>query len=69
MQSEERINYERRMGDKWVQDLEKFKTDWAKPYLENGMSLVRSRSLSYILFRFSSLSLSRPTLTVGQLQL
>ena len=35
-QDEERINYERRMGDKWVDDLRAFKTSWEKPYLSLG---------------------------------
>ena len=36
VQDEERINYERRMGQDWVEDLQRFKTSWSKPYLDVG---------------------------------
>ena len=35
-QEEEEVNYRRRMGDKWVQDLTPLQTDWHKPYIEDG---------------------------------
>lgn len=35
-QAEERINYERRMGDKWVADLAALKTNWEKEYLSRA---------------------------------
>jgi len=34
IEDEERMNYQRRMGDKWLNDLKKLKTTWQKPYLE-----------------------------------
>lgn len=36
IEAEEEINYKKRMGDKWVNDLKRLKTDWNKPYLELG---------------------------------
>ena len=35
-EEEEEINYKKRMGDKWVKDLKRLRTDWNKPYLETG---------------------------------
>ena len=40
IEEEERINYEKRMGDKWLNDLEILKTSWEKPYLERAPYLV-----------------------------
>ena len=37
---EERINYERRMGDRWVSDLRKLNTDWPKPHLETAPYVI-----------------------------
>jgi len=33
VEEEEEMNYKKRMGEKWVEDLAKFKTTWVKPYL------------------------------------
>lgn len=40
IEAEEEINYKRRMGDKWVKDLEKFKTNWYKPYLSTAPYMI-----------------------------
>eukprot|EP01134_Creolimax_fragrantissima_P006684 CFRG6684T1 len=40
IEAEERINYERRMGQKWVDDLSHIGTTWSKPYLEECPYLV-----------------------------
>ncbi|CAD5124994.1 DgyrCDS13234 [Dimorphilus gyrociliatus] len=40
IEEEEEINYTRRMGEKWVNDLKQFKTDWIKPYLEEAPYLI-----------------------------
>ena len=37
---EERINYEKRMGDQWTTDLKPLKTTWQKPYLTEAPVLV-----------------------------
>ena len=34
------INYERRMGNVWVNDLQKLRTNWEKPYLETAPYLI-----------------------------
>ena len=34
------INYERRMGEVWVNDLQKLRTNWEKPYLEIAPYLI-----------------------------
>ncbi len=36
IEAEEEINYRKRMGDTWVQDLAKLNLDWNKPYLKIG---------------------------------
>ena len=40
VEEEERINYAKRMGEKWVNDLKAFKTTWSKPYLDTAPYLV-----------------------------
>uniref|UniRef100_A0A023F693 Putative nitroreductase n=1 Tax=Triatoma infestans TaxID=30076 RepID=A0A023F693_TRIIF len=40
VENEERINYERRMGDVWVTDLKPLKTDWEKEYLTTAPYLI-----------------------------
>ncbi|KAK9510072.1 hypothetical protein O3M35_004934 [Rhynocoris fuscipes] len=40
VENEERINYERRMGDTWVTDLKPLKTDWEKEYLTTAPYLI-----------------------------
>jgi len=40
VEEEERMNYERRMGDKWVKDLAHLKTNWEKEYLEKAPHLI-----------------------------
>ena len=40
IENEEQINYERRMGETWVKDLEKLQTNWDKPYLEKAPYLI-----------------------------
>uniref|UniRef100_A0A915HWL2 Nitroreductase domain-containing protein n=1 Tax=Romanomermis culicivorax TaxID=13658 RepID=A0A915HWL2_ROMCU len=37
---EEEINYKQRMGEKWCNDLAKFRTNWVKPYLECAPYLI-----------------------------
>jgi len=40
VEEEEYLNYTKRMGDKWVKDLEFAKTTWAKPYLDSAPYLI-----------------------------
>ncbi|XP_040285450.1 iodotyrosine deiodinase 1 [Bufo bufo] len=40
IEEEEEINYQKRMGDKWVNDLKKLKTDWVKEYLDTAPYLI-----------------------------
>jgi iodotyrosine deiodinase len=40
VEHEERINYERRMGSTWVNDLQKIGTNWQKEYLETAPYLI-----------------------------
>ncbi|CAG0880137.1 unnamed protein product [Cyprideis torosa] len=40
VEAEEEINYKRRMGKTWLKDLEKFRTNWEKPYLEKAPVLI-----------------------------
>ena len=40
IEKEEYINYDRRMGDKWVQELKFVNTDHEKPYLEEAPYLI-----------------------------
>ena len=39
-EKEEYTNYHGRMGDEWLKDLEKFETDWKKPFLEEAPWLI-----------------------------
>ncbi len=39
-EKEEFENYNGRMSDEWLKDLEKFDTDWHKPFLENAPALI-----------------------------
>ncbi|XP_071335133.1 iodotyrosine deiodinase isoform X2 [Trachinotus anak] len=40
VEEEEEVNYRQRMGDKWVNDLAKLKTNWIKDYLDVAPYLV-----------------------------
>ncbi|KAJ8008715.1 hypothetical protein DPEC_G00081290 [Dallia pectoralis] len=40
VEEEEEANYRHRMGDKWVSDLQKFRTSWVKEYLDVAPYLV-----------------------------
>ncbi|KAM6992133.1 iodotyrosine deiodinase [Tautogolabrus adspersus] len=40
VEEEEEVNYRQRMGDKWVIDLAKFRTNWIKDYLDVAPYLV-----------------------------
>ncbi|KAM3930804.1 iodotyrosine deiodinase 1 isoform 1-T1 [Leptodactylus fuscus] len=40
IEEEEEINYQKRMGDKWVNDLKKLKTNWVKEYLDTAPYLI-----------------------------
>nr|XP_033505346.1 iodotyrosine deiodinase 1 [Epinephelus lanceolatus] len=40
VEEEEEVNYRQRMGDKWVHDLAKLKTNWIKEYLDVAPYLV-----------------------------
>lgn len=40
VEEEEEVNYRQRMGDKWVNDLAKLKTNWVKEYLDVAPYLV-----------------------------
>ncbi|XP_069811114.1 iodotyrosine deiodinase 1 [Dendropsophus ebraccatus] len=40
IEEEEEINYRKRMGDKWVNDLKKLKTNWIKEYLDAAPYLI-----------------------------
>ena len=40
VEEEELLNYTKRMGEKWVRDLEQLKTNWIKPYLEQAPYLI-----------------------------
>lgn len=39
-EAEEKINYERRMPEEWLEALEPFGTDWRKPFLETAPWLI-----------------------------
>ena len=39
-EDEEYTNYNGRMGEEWVKDLEKLETDWNKPFLEDAPWLI-----------------------------
>ncbi|XP_056305288.1 iodotyrosine deiodinase 1 [Danio aesculapii] len=40
IEEEEEINYKQRMGDKWVQDLKRLRTNWVKEYLDVAPYLI-----------------------------
>ncbi|KAK2885225.1 hypothetical protein Q8A67_016062 [Cirrhinus molitorella] len=40
VEEEEEINYKQRMGDKWVHDLKKLRTNWVKEYLDVAPYLI-----------------------------
>ncbi|XP_074541779.1 iodotyrosine deiodinase [Halichoeres trimaculatus] len=40
VEEEEEVNYRQRMGDKWVNDLAKLRTNWVKEYLDIAPYLV-----------------------------
>ncbi len=40
IEAEEEINYRKRMSSTWLEDLQKLKTDWSKPYLEKAPYIV-----------------------------
>ncbi|XP_072218806.1 iodotyrosine deiodinase [Leuresthes tenuis] len=40
VEEEEEMNYRQRMGDKWVQDLAKLRTNWIKEYLDVAPYLI-----------------------------
>lgn len=39
-EEEEKLNYSQRMSKEWLKDLEKFKTNWEKPFLETAPYLI-----------------------------
>jgi nitroreductase len=39
-ETEEKESYENRMSDEWLKDLEKFATNWEKPFLEKAPYLI-----------------------------
>ncbi|KAM9550969.1 iodotyrosine deiodinase isoform 1-T1 [Salvelinus alpinus] len=40
VEEEEEVNYRQRMGDKWVSDLQRLRTNWVKQYLDVAPYLV-----------------------------
>jgi nitroreductase len=46
-EKEEQENYEHRMSDEWLRDLEPFGTDWHKDFLETAPALIVVFSVSY----------------------
>ncbi|XP_034964657.1 iodotyrosine deiodinase 1 [Zootoca vivipara] len=40
IEDEEEINYKKRMGDKWVNDLKRLRTNWIKEYLDAAPYLI-----------------------------
>ncbi|XP_051020608.1 iodotyrosine deiodinase 1 [Acomys russatus] len=40
IEEEEEINYMKRMGDRWVSDLKKLRTNWVKEYLDTAPVLI-----------------------------
>ena len=47
IEAEEEINYQRRMGQQWVNDLKPVGTDWNKPYLTEAPYIVLLFKQSY----------------------
>ncbi|KAM9316737.1 iodotyrosine deiodinase 1 [Gastrophryne carolinensis] len=40
IEDEEEINYRKRMGDRWINDLKKLRTNWVKEYLDSAPYLI-----------------------------
>ncbi|XP_020842430.1 iodotyrosine deiodinase 1 [Phascolarctos cinereus] len=40
IEDEEEVNYKKRMGDRWVNDLKKLRTNWIKEYLDTAPFLI-----------------------------
>ena len=40
VEEEEKLNYGKRMGEKWLKDIEFVKTTWSKPYLNSAPYLI-----------------------------
>lgn len=40
VEEEEEVNYRKRMGNRWVNDLKALNTNWCKPYLEDAPYLI-----------------------------
>ena len=40
VEEEEYLNYAKRMGEQWLQDIEFVKTTWAKPYIDSAPYLI-----------------------------
>ncbi|XP_036446941.1 iodotyrosine deiodinase 1 [Colossoma macropomum] len=40
VEQEEEVNYKQRMGDKWVHDLRRLRTNWVKEYLDTAPYLI-----------------------------
>uniref|UniRef100_A0A8D0GFP6 iodotyrosine deiodinase n=1 Tax=Sphenodon punctatus TaxID=8508 RepID=A0A8D0GFP6_SPHPU len=40
IEEEEEINYNKRMGDRWVNDLKRLRTNWIKEYLDTAPYLI-----------------------------
>uniref|UniRef100_A0A7M4FMC0 iodotyrosine deiodinase n=1 Tax=Crocodylus porosus TaxID=8502 RepID=A0A7M4FMC0_CROPO len=40
IEEEEEVNYRKRMGDKWVHDLKRLRTNWIKEYLDTAPYLI-----------------------------
>ena len=47
IESEEQVNYHKRMGEKWVSDLQRLRTNWEKPYLTTAPYLIIVFKQSY----------------------
>jgi len=47
VEREEKINYERRMGQQWLSDLSPIGTTWQKPYLDTAPYLIIALKQSY----------------------
>ncbi|KAF7253678.1 Iodotyrosine deiodinase 1, partial [Varanus komodoensis] len=40
IEEEEEINYKKRMGDRWVNDVKRLRTNWIKEYLDTAPYLI-----------------------------
>ena len=49
-EKEEKLSYEERMSDEWLEDLMALGTDWHKPFLETAPALIVVFKRSYELF-------------------